>query len=95
MNLKRMMNLKNVNIWLIANAFGLNIIYTMVVLFFSLSILGTPEGVTILMLACFTGPFIIGWVITMMAGDGRGPTYGVYGGLASGARSFLPPIQPE
>jgi sugar phosphate permease len=36
-----------------------------------------------LLLACFIGPFLIGWLSSALAADGRGPTYGLYGSLGS------------
>lgn len=37
---------------------------------------------TTLMLGIFLGSLTIGFLITMIAKDGRGPTYGIYGGIA-------------
>ena len=86
MNFKRLMNTKGLSLWLLASAIGLNLIYQVVLLLVvNLGIVTSNEatGVDLLqvlvLLACLVGPFLIGWVITGMAGDGRGPTYGVYG----------------
>jgi len=86
MDFKRLMNTKGLNIWLVASGMGLNLVYQLVMLFvLNLGIVASPEatGVDMLqvlaLLACLVGPFVIGWVIASMAGDGRGPTYGVYG----------------
>lgn len=41
------------------------------------------QGVdTTLMLGIFLGALTIGFLVTLLAKDRRGPTYGVYGGLA-------------
>jgi hypothetical protein len=86
MNLKRLMNTKGLSFWLLGSAIGLNLIYQLVILLVvNLGIVTSNQaaGVDLLqvlvLLACLVGPFLIAWVITGMAGDGRGPTYGVYG----------------
>jgi hypothetical protein len=95
MNFKRLMNTKGLSIWLLASAIGLNLIYQIVLLLVvNLGIVTSNEaaGVDMLqvlvLLACLVGPFVIAWIITGMAGDGRGPTYGIYGSFG-GAMPLL------
>ena len=90
MDLKRLMNTKGLSFWLLASAIGLNLIYQVVLLIvINLGIVSSNEatGVDLLqvfvLLACLVGPFVIAWIITGMAGDGRGPTYGVYGSFGA------------
>jgi len=90
MNFRRLLNAKGLNIWLLASAIGLNLIYQIVLLVvINLSIGGFTESTgadwlqVVLLLACLIGPFLIGWVVTGMAGDGRGPTYGIYGSFGA------------
>jgi len=79
------MNTKGLGMWLLASAIGLNFIYQIVLLFVTggLGASSAMAGADILqvfvLLASLVGPFVIAWIITGMAGDGRGPTYGVYG----------------
>ena len=86
MNFKRLFETKGLSFWLLASGIGLNLIYQLVLLVVvNLGIVASSQasGADLLqvfvLLACLVGPFVIGWVITAMAGDGRGPTYGVYG----------------
>ncbi len=96
MNWKRLMNTKGINFWLLASAVGLNLIY-LAILLLLLSLLGggaeaaagTDWVQPLLLLACLLGPFVIAWIITGMAGDGRGPTYGVYGAFGAAVPLIL------
>jgi|WetSurMetagenome_2_1015567.scaffolds.fasta_scaffold125937_3 hypothetical protein len=96
MNLKNLLNTKGLSFWLLASAIGLNLIY-LVVLLLVLSLgpggaeaAGSDDLMQVLvLLACLIGPFVIGWVISGMAGDGRGPTYGIYGSFGSAVPLFL------
>jgi hypothetical protein len=90
MNFKSLMNAKGLGMWLLASAIGLNLVFQMVLLFMiSLGInstnpaSGTDMLQVLVLLACLIGPFVIGWIIAGMAGDGRGPTYGVYGSFGA------------
>jgi hypothetical protein len=90
MNFKRLLDTKGLSFWLLASAIGLNLIYMVILLIIvNLSIGGSPqEGGSdmvqvIALLACLIGPFLVAWIITGMAGDGRGPTYGVYGSFGA------------
>ena len=90
MNFNRLMNTKGISFWLLASAIGLNLVFQVVLLLvINLNIGSTSQATgadllqVIVLLACLIGPFLIGWIITGMAGYGRGPTYGVYGSLGA------------
>ena len=89
MSLKRLLDLKGLNLWYLASAIALNLFWTLLVALFvsMLFIKQIKSGVStvqmILMVVTFLGPFLIGWLVSSMAADGRGPTYGVYGSLGS------------
>jgi hypothetical protein len=89
MDFKRLMNTKGLGMWLLASAIGLNLIFQIVLLFVTGGI-GAASAATgsdllqvFVLLASLLGPFLIAWIITAMAGDGRGPTYGVYGSFGA------------
>jgi hypothetical protein len=90
MDFKRLMNTKGLGMWLLASAIGLNLIYQIILLFVTGGIGATSAATgadvmqVIVLLASFVGPFLIALIITAMAGDGRGPTYGVYGAFGAG-----------
>ncbi len=84
MNLNRIFNLKGVNFWLLASGIGLNLIAVMLYLTAGYFSLVREQGVSLwielfLALGAFLAPFLIGLVLALWAGDGRGPTYSVYG----------------
>jgi hypothetical protein len=89
MNFKRLTNIKGLNIWLLASAIGINLFFSFALLFLNSLLINQAQdsGSEIfalgLMLASFIGPFLVAWLITTMAGDGRGPTYGFYGGIGA------------
>ena len=89
MSLKRLLDLKGLNLWYLASAIALNLFWTLLVALFvsMLFIKQIKSGVStvqmILMVVTFLGPFLIGWLVSSLAADGRGPTYGVYGSLSS------------
>lgn len=90
MDFKRLMNTKGLSFWLLASAIGLNLIYQVVLLIvinLGISSSNASSGADLLqvfvLLASLIGPFLIAWIITGMAGDGRGPTYGVYGSFGA------------
>ena len=90
MDFKRLMNTKGLSLWLLASAIGLNLIFQVTMLIvINLSIGGITQAtgadylqVVVLLISLF-GPFVIAWIITGMAGDGRGPTYGIYGSFGA------------
>jgi hypothetical protein len=91
MDIKRLMNTKGLSMWLLASAIGLNLIFQIVLLFvINLGVIATSATAggdvlqVLVLLASLIGPFVIAWIITGMAGDGRGPTYGVYGSFGAG-----------
>ena len=90
MDFKRLMNTKSLSFWLLASAIGLNLIYQVVLLIvinLGIETSNQAAGVDLLqvfvLLASLIGPFVIAWIITGMAGDGHGPTYGVYGSFGA------------
>jgi len=90
MDFKRLMNTKGLSFWLLASAIGLNLIYQVALLLvINLGVVSSNEatGVDLLqvfvLLACLVGPFLVAWIITGMASDGRGLTYGVYGSFGA------------
>lgn len=87
MKLSRMLDPRGTKNAYIALAMVLNIAWAL--LFFSLmdSMMlrygELMQGVdTTLMLGIFLGALTIGFLITFLAKDHRGPTYGIYGGIA-------------
>ncbi|NLE83050.1 MAG: hypothetical protein GX603_00870 [Chloroflexi bacterium] len=87
MKLSRMLNLRGTKYAYLALAMVLNIAWAL--LFFSLvdtMMLRFGEAMqgvdTTLMLGIFLGSLTIGFLITLLAKDRRGPTYGIYGGIA-------------
>ncbi len=91
MSFRRLLNLKGIHVWYLASGIALNVFWTLLVgLLISMLFLNqveTDAGMVqvVLIIASFLGPFVIGWIIGKMAGDRRGPTYGVYGSLGSAA----------
>jgi len=82
-----MLNLRGTKYAYLALAMVLNIAWAL--LFFSLvdtMMLRFGEAMqgvdTTLMLGIFLGSLTIGFLITLLAKDRRGPTYGIYGGIA-------------
>jgi hypothetical protein len=88
MNWKAFIDLRGLNFWLLASGVILNFIWTFFVLLITLRLLTyDPQGATGvqlgLMVGVFAGAFVAGWGIGKWAGDNRGPTYGLIGGLGS------------
>ena len=89
MDFKRLMNTKGISFWLLASAIGLNLIFQVVLLFVTSGIETSNVSSAadylqvFVLLASLIGPFVIAWIIAGMAGDGRGPTYGVYGSFGA------------
>jgi hypothetical protein len=89
MNFKRLTNIKGLNIWLLASGIGINLFIALALFLLNFLLIDNaqitsnellPLG---LMLASFIGPFLVALLITNMAGDGRGPTYGFYGAFGA------------
>lgn len=89
LSIKHILRTKGVNFWYLVSAMALNLFWTYIgSLSISLAFLqrsgGNENWMPILLLvAAFAGPFLIGWMIGRLAGDNRGPTYGLYGSLGS------------
>ena len=88
MNWRFLFNLKGLNFWLLASGIGLNLIWTFLILMFTVGALDNdqnarPGGQVWMMIGIFIGAFLIGWLISKMAADNRGPTYGLIGSLGS------------
>ena len=85
MNAKQLFTLKGINYWYLASAVALNLFWTLgfgllVTNLFLQQMQANSETFQLILLAAsFIGPFLIAWLIGRMAGDGRGPTYGIYG----------------
>jgi hypothetical protein len=87
-NFKSLFNVRDTNTWILALSIVANIVWSFFILIMGFYILDVSEGlpgrVQIgLMLAEFTGAFLIGGFCGWLAFDDRGPTYGVIGGLGS------------
>jgi hypothetical protein len=86
MNFQRLLQIKGANLWLLASAVGANLIYAVTYLFVGYLGMVESQGISpmmqmLLVLGAFLGPFLIGLLIALWAGDGRGATYGLYGSL--------------
>lgn len=77
---------QGLNYWLISSALGWNLMvdYGLVILAFQILKL-EDRGVALFQIAVLIGSFLAaalaGWAAGRIAGDGRGPAYGVYGSL--------------
>ena len=88
MDFKELFNLKEVNYWLLASAFALNGILTFMLFIGLLQFLvNSTTTVSFIQLVVMGGLFIVNfataWIVAKMAGDMRGPTYGVVGSMSS------------
>ena len=89
MNFKRLTNIKGLNIWLLASAIGINLFISLALLLLNFLLVSQAQAASNellslgLMVASFIGPFLVALLITNMAGDGRGPTYGFYGAFGA------------
>lgn len=89
MNLRNLFSYKGLNLLVAIASFGMNIIWTSVLLFVVFVMIGRDEGQAgaatevVLILGAFLGPFLAGWISGRVADDQRGPTYGLLGSLAS------------
>lgn len=88
MHWKSLLDIRGLNIWLLASGIGLNLIWTYLVLLFVYGALSqNPAGAAWLqaamLLAIFSGAFAIAWLIGRLADDNRGPTYGLWSSAGS------------
>ena len=88
MDLNKVLDLKGINFLFLAAAMFLNLFWTFTAASIVAYLASTEQAAgdmvqVMLVLITFLGPFLIGWMIGRMAGDSRGPTYGVYGSLGS------------
>lgn len=89
MAFQRWLRLKGINIWYLVMAVMLNGFWILLSTWF-VSLLSLPAAEdgggmsqAAMLLAAFMGPLTIAWVVSAVAADGRGPTYGIYGSLGS------------
>lgn len=82
--INRLFNLKGLNFWLLGTAIGFNLFWALLVVVFGYAVINqnriNRDFIQASMLvACFAGPFLIGWIVAKMAADLRGPSYGLIG----------------
>jgi len=87
MNWREVFDLRGLNYWLICSVLGWNLLLDFGLLILSFQVLGVQKiGVQLIQIALIAGAFLGsafgGYVAGRMAGDGRGPAYGVYGSLS-------------
>lgn len=89
MAFRRLLRLKDINMWFLASAVALNVFWTLLVtVVFSLLFLRGMQGAdmvlqALMIAASFLGPFLTGWIVGTLARDSRGPAYGMVGSLGS------------
>lgn len=93
MNWQKIFQLRGLNYWLIGSAFGWNLVAGFVLLILGFQVLRLEQGgFEIIQILLIVGAFCIaalgGYFVGKIAGDGRGPAYGVYGSLG-GVAVFL------
>ena len=93
MNLQRIFRLRDLNYWLVGSAFGWNLLASFALLILGFQVLRFEKGgFEIIQILLIVGAFLIaalgGYYAGKIAGDGRGPAYGVYGSLG-GVAVFL------
>jgi hypothetical protein len=93
MNWQKIFQLRGLNYWLIASAFGWNMLAGIGLLILGFQVLRLEQGgFEIFQMLLIIGAFFIaalgGYFAGKIAGDGRGPAYGVYGSLG-GVAVFL------
>ncbi len=86
MNWKKLINPKGTNIWVLASVLGWNVLWALLTLFITYTLLSGEEQIltihqTGMMFSFFFGAFAGSWVGGKVAADNRGPTYGVIGSL--------------
>jgi hypothetical protein len=87
-NWRVIFDLRGLNYWLIGSVLGWNLLADFGLLILSFQVLRVQQsGVQLIQLVLIAGVFLSaalgGFVAGRMAGDGRGPAYGVYGSLSS------------
>ena len=93
MNWRKIFELRGLNYWMIGSALGWNLMADFAILILSFQALRLQQGsFEIIQITLIIGAFVIaalgGYAAGKIAGDGRGPAYGVYGSLG-GATLFL------
>ena len=88
MNFSKLLDLKGISFLHLAMALALNLLWTLlatstVAFLVSQNPVNAELVQVVMVLITFLGPFVIGWAVGRMAGDRRGPTYGVYGSLST------------
>jgi hypothetical protein len=90
----RLFNLQGLNYWLVAAGVGANLIWMFLTLL--VAYIGVASGAHMttpvqlgVLLSAFGGPFLIGFGLSRMAGDGRGPTYGLVSSLSALALAVI------
>jgi hypothetical protein len=89
MNFKRLTNIKGLNMWLLASGIGINLFFSLALFLLNFLLINKAQVISnellslVVMVATFIGSFLVGLLITFMAGDGRGPTYGFYGAFGA------------
>lgn len=95
MNFNKILDLKGINFLFLAAAMFLNLFWTLTVASMVAYLAAqNPEGgrdvvQVIVFVFTFLGPLLIAWMVGRLAGDNRGPTYGVYGSVGSVMVLFL------
>lgn len=88
MNWNRLFNLQGLNLWLVAAGVGANLIWMFITLLVAYLGVAGGEHMTTpvqlgLLVSSFGGPFLVGFGLSRLAGDGRGPTYGLVSSLSA------------
>ena len=86
MNWRAIFDLRGLNYWLIGSVLGWNLLADLALVILSFQVLKIGEdGIQIIQFILIAGVFLIvllgGYVAGRIAGDARGPAYGVYGSL--------------
>ena len=86
MNWQKIFQLRGLNYWLVGSAIGWNILAGLTLLILSFQLLRLEQGgFDIIQIIMIIGAFCVaaigGYFAGKIAGDGRGPAYGVYGSL--------------
>lgn len=82
--MNRLFNLKGLNFWLLGTALGFNLFWALLLVVVGYAVISQNKLNSDLiqagmLVASFVGPFFIGWFVSKMAGDLRGPSYGLIG----------------
>jgi hypothetical protein len=92
--IKRLLRLKGLNLWILGSSLGLNLLVSLGVLTLALYLVNQSSLANLLsgaaiILSLFVGCFLSAWLMGAMAGDGRGPTYGIYGGFFAAVLAWV------